>query len=257
MRKKTVFALWVTSLLIGGVMIPAFAAETDNAISRIKLTPESIPPGMEVATEIQASKRQLFRTRLKIGFPLKALLNQTIIYSTHQAKVNYMDLPDESWFDFGYTKLVGAEGYGSLVVAKDNVIIQIAANTKDLENWLLRLLRVDMLQTQKIRIHRTPSGWVLTNERFLRTEDLRGLEQEAAGLIRRGIMQQFLIVRKSAKITYYDCGTEETAEIVGQSLADKKGTINKRSVRALGATVVVADSPSLELNENVLAYVNW
>lgn len=257
MRKKTVFALWVTSLLIGGVMSPAFAAETDNAISRIKLTPESIPPGMEVATEIQASKRQLFRTRLKIGFPLKALLNQTIIYSTHQAKVNYMDLPDESWFDFGYTKLVGAEGYRSLVVAKDNVIIQIAANTKDLENWLLRLLRVDMLQTQKIRIHRTPSGWVLTNERFLRTEDLQGLEQEAAGLIRRGIMQQFLIVRKSAKITYYDCGTEETAEIVGQSLADKKGTINKRSVRALGATVVVADSPSLELNENVLAYVNW
>ena len=235
----------------------ALGADPIDAISKVKLTQEKAPPSIRIEKETIASKEQLIRVRPKIGFPLTALLNQVIIYENDQAQVNYMGFTSGSWADFGYSRLIGAEGRKSLVFEKEGVLIQMVATTKELEDWLTLLLRIDRMQTLRIRFHRSPEDWSLMGERFLTEEELRQMEQKAGARIARGIEQDMMIRRNKVKVRYYECITEQSAEKVGEKLAERKRSIGKRLVRGSGSIVVAVDSSTQELNEYVMGFVNW
>ena len=257
MRRKPSFVLMIFILLTGFMSGSAQGAESDEAISKVKLTQESLSSNMKIAEEISATEDQILKIRMKMGFPLTALLNQVIIYDAHQAQVNYMAVPDEKWTYFGHSKLVSSEGRKSLIFEKNGVLIQMAATTEELEDRLVRLLRIDRLQTVKIKLHRLPEDWALMNDRFLKEEDLRGLEQRSGARIRRGIVQDMIINRRKVEIGYYDCGTEQSAELVGQNLANSAKSMVKRLVTGSGPIGVLVESSSAELNEYVMAFVNW
>lgn len=228
-----------------------------DAISRVKLRAESLPESMKIATEVQATQQQLLSARKKVGFPLTTLLNQSISYEDHQVRVNYMALPDESWVDYGYSKLAQTEGHKSIILKKDGVLIQMVASTKELEDWILLLLKMDKLQLYRIRFHRSPKDWVLVTERFLRADELKKIEQRSGEEIRQGMIQDMVIKRNKVKIQYFDCGTERSAERVGEDLAKAKTSITKRLARGYGPIVVTVDSSSKSVNQFVLSYMNW
>lgn len=258
MKKKTVFIVLAPFLLLTGWLLgTGFGQESENAIVQVKLSAESLPPGMSVAKELWASTQQLLRTRLRIGFPLDALLNQTILYDSDQAKVNYMLPPGDGWLNLGYSKLIQMEGARNLILRKNGVIIQTAATSKELEDTLVHLLDPDPLQSLKIRIHRLPDNWVLNSERFLRDEELQALGQKTNERIQFAIAQEFMVNRKEIRVIYYYCDTEQAAEHVAQYHADTSKSMLKRLVRFLGSVVVVVDSQDSRLNENALALMNW
>ena len=250
------------SIVLAGFLLAflpaqAPAEEKPDAISRMKLKSESLPSGIEILRETSPTPEQLIKTRKKIGFPLTALLNQTIGYEEQQAQVNYMIVPNEKWLGFGYSKLMKREGYKSLIAVKDGVLVQMVATTKELEDWLVLLLRLDKVQSSKIRFHRSPKDWELVDERFLSDDELRLLEDQSGAAISRGVMQDLMIKRSKVKIQYYDCQTEESADLVGDTLAGKESSIMKRSIRGYGPVVVSVESSSEELNEYVLRYVDY
>ena len=231
--------------------------EIGDAISRVKLKVDSLPDGFEIATEIRATKNQLYMTRQKIGFPLAALHNQQITYEGHQARVNYMALPSENWVGFGYSKLIKSEGQKGMVMIKDGVLIQMVTNKRELEDWLILLLGIDRIQTHKIRYHRFPESWSLKNERFLSLEELEELEQQSGGKIRQGLQQEIIVNRIGVKIMYFDCITQGSADIVGRKLAGERNTVEKRLVKGYETIVVVVDSTSADLNNQMLTHMNW
>jgi len=257
LKSRALFSICISLLLTGLISAVALGADPMDAISKVKLTQEKAPPSIRIEKETIASKGQLIRVRPKMGFPLTALLNQVIIYESDQAQVNYMSFASARWADFGYSRLIASEGRKSLVFEKEGVLIQMVATTKELEDWLTLLLRIDRIQTLRIKFHRLPEDWSLMGERFLTDEELRQMEQKAGARIARGIEQDVMIRRNKVKVRYYECITEQSAEKVGDKLAERKRSIGKRLVRGSGSVVVAADSPTQELNEYVMGFVNW
>lgn len=234
----------------------ACAAEED-AISRIKLTPERLPHGMEISKDIRASKQQLFRLRLKIGFPLETLLNQTLIYGNMQAKISYMALPTKEWFVVGYSKLTALDSARSLVLSKGDILLQITTRSREFEDRIIDLLEADPLHSHKMRINRMTTGWTIHSERFQQGSKLVELEQKIGSQLESVLEQEFLAGRKSLKISYYNCGSEHLATIVAQYLAGKGNPVFKRLVKYSGTLVAMAESQDGELNEYALSFVNW
>ena len=231
--------------------------EIKDAFPGVRLTAETLPEGMEITEEIRATPSQVLDAQKKLGFPLTAVLNQTITYREQQARVNYMAIPTESWLSFGYSKLMKDGGANSMALAKGLTLIQMVATTKDLEDRLLVLLEVDLFQTQKIRFHRTPQKWSLLKERFLTESEFAELELKSGGRIRAAIEQEMIVRRTTITVTYLDCRTEQSADRIGKALAREDNQVTKRLVRGYGPIVVYVDSSNSELNEHVLAYLNW
>ena len=256
-RTAIIIALTVSFICPGYVSGEISETKGQDAIYRAKLAAESLPPGMSIVQEVLASKKQLLQRRIKIGFPLHALLNQTILYDTDQARVNYLALPSEEWLEFGYSKLISLDTNRSLILKKDDIVIQLAATTQELEEAVVRLLEPDLVQRYKIRLHRLPSDWKVMNERLSRSQELREIGKRADGRIQQGIVQDFIISREKLQIAYYDCGTENMAEHVARNLVKRKTSLIKRLVKISGAVVVVSDSQNPDLNEYAMAIVNW
>jgi len=244
-------------LLMGCCLFGTARATEEDAISLIKLTPERLPHGMEISKEIQASKQQLFGLRAKIGFPLKTLLNQTLIYDNMTAKISYMTLPTEEWLVVGYSKLTALDSDSSLVLSKGNILMQITTRSREFEDRIIDLLKADPLHSHKIRINRMTTGWTIRSERFQRGSKLHELEQEIGSQPESSLEQDFLAGRKSLKISYYNCGSEYFATIVAKHLAGKGNPIFKRLVKYSGTLVAMAESQDKELNEYALSFVNW
>jgi hypothetical protein len=122
---------------------------------------------------------------------------------------------------------------------------------------LIVLLEVDQLQAHKIRFHRAPRKWAVLKERLPTEEELVELERESGGKIRGAIEQEILVGRTMITVTYLDCRTGQSADRIGKVLAKKKNPIMQRLVRGYGSIVVYVDSSNSELNERVLAYMNW
>ena len=257
MKSRMSFSICISLLLTGLISAVALGADPMDAISKVKLTQEKAPSGIRIDSETVADNKQLARIRLKLRFPLTALLNQVIIYESDRAQVNYMGFASEGWADVGYSRLIGSEGHKSLMFEKEGVLIQMVATTKELENWLTLLLRIDRMQTLRIRFHRSPEDWSLVGERFLTDEELREMEQKAGARIARGIEQDMMIRRDKVKVRYYECITEQSAEKVGEKLAERKRSIRKRLVRGSGSIVVAVDSSTQQLNEYAMSFVNW
>jgi hypothetical protein len=212
---------------------------------------------MKIVKELSASKAQLLRRRVSMGFPLKALLNQAIIYGSEQATVNYIIPPSDEWLEFGYSKLIGTDGQRSFVMRKDRIIVQMAATTRALEDTIIELLQPDPLQMYKIRTHRLPREWKPTSERFVSGEERSNLEHAAGGRITQALVQEFIVNREEIAIRYYHCETPHMAEDVAKYLARKKTSLIKRLVKLSGSIIVVADSQSPYLNERATDFVNW
>ena len=236
----------------------AVCGEEENyAIDRVILKQESLPPGMSIKDEIWASRQQLLKRRISLGFPLHAILNQTIIYDTDQAKVNYLIPPSQDWLEYGYATLNAADGFRSVVMTKDGIIIQTAATTRGFEDVIINLLKPDLLQLYKIKTSRLPKDWVVIAERFMPEEEVRRLEQVAGGRVKQAIFQDFIVNRESIVMRYYYCDTPQVAEQVAKQVAKIKTPLIKRLVELAGVVVVAADSQSSDLNEYAMSLVNW
>ncbi len=242
---------------MGHCLFGTACATEEDAISRIKLTPEKLPHGMEISNEIRASKQQLFGARLKIGFPLKTLISQTLIYDNMQAKINYMTLPTEEWFVVGYSKLTALDGAKTLVLSKGNILLQITTQSREFEDRIIDVLEADPLHSHKMRINRMTTGWTIRGEKFQRGSNLVELEQDIGSQLESTLEQEFLAGRKSLKISYYNCGSEHLAPIVAEYLASKRNPIMKRLVKYSGTLVAMAESQDKGLNEYALSFVNW
>jgi len=244
-------------IVLGASRGAALGESEDDAITRMKLTQESLPSGMSIANEVWASKKQLLRRRMSMGLPLNAILNQAIIYDTDQAKVNYLAPPSEDWLEYGYATLNAADGFRSIVMTKDGIIVQVAATTRGFEDTIVDLLKPDLLQMYKLRIHRLPKDWIYVAERFLPGEELRRLEQAAGGRVKQAMIQDFIVNREEIVMRYYHCDSPQMAEQIAQQLAKKKTPLIKRLVELSGVVIVVADSQSPDLNERAMSLVNW
>jgi hypothetical protein len=256
--KREILLLSLTSLLfVGHATAEGLAAEKKDAISKIMLTPASLPPGATVARELSASESQLIRVRTRIGFPLNALLNQTIIYENEQARVNYMVPSHEEWLDFAYSKLIRMDGERSFILSKGGVVVQIAATTREFEEKVARALKADILHYRKIKTGRLPEDWDLINERYLSREEVREVEQEIGGRVQSALMQEFIVERKEIRVEYYRWGSQREAESFTRHISHEKGGILMRQVESSGSVVVVVDSQIRELNERAMALVNW
>jgi hypothetical protein len=231
--------------------------ELDDAISRVKLKADSLPDGFEITSEVRATKSQIYKVRTKIGFPLATLLNQKIICEGYQARLNYMALPNESWVSFGYSRLMKSEGQKGMVMVKNGVLIQMMAPNKELEDLLILLLRIDRLQTHKLRFHRFPEGWILDSERFLTREELGELEQQSDGTILQGLLQEIIVNRTRVNIMYFDCKTQQSADLVGRTLDAQRNRIEERVVKGYGSIVVAVDSTNADLSRQMLSHMNW
>jgi hypothetical protein len=229
----------------------------DESIARIKLKKESLPSGMKIAHEVWASQKQLLKRRMSIGLPLRAILNQLIVYDTDQAKVNYLAPPGQDWLEYGYAALNDTDGYRSMVMTKDGIIVHVAATTPGFEDMIVALVKPDLLQLYKIRAHRLSRDWILIDEKFLAGEGLRRIEQGTSGRVMQAIVQYFIVNREEITVRYYHCDSPETAEHVAQKLVRKKTPLIKRSVELSGVVIVIADSQSPDLNERAMSFVNW
>jgi hypothetical protein len=231
-------------------------AERD-AISQVKLNAGSLPQGMAITRETRASTLQVRNVRVRIGFPLVALVNQSITYGQDQAKVNYMLPAGDEWLDFGYSKLVATDSDKSLIITKNGVIVQLAATTRDLESKLARMFEPDPVHLLKIRGDSLPRDWTLTGERYLPRREVAGLEQKYGVKIRGVILQEFITNRKRATLEYYSCESEDAAEDLGRRLATADNALSKRIVQASQSVVVVAESQDKQILNNILSRVNW
>ncbi|MBI5117724.1 hypothetical protein HZA56_14700 [Candidatus Poribacteria bacterium] len=232
-------------------------AERD-AISQVKLTADSLPQGMKITRETRASTSQVRNARVRIGFPLVALVNQSITYGQEQAKVNYMVPAGDEWLDFGYSKLVATDADKSLVITKNGVIVQLAATKKDLENKLARMLEPDPAHLLKIRADSLPGEWTLTGERYLPRREVAALEQKYGVRIQGIILQEFIVNRERAMLQYYSCESEDAAHYLSRRLAtaDTNSSL-KRKVKSSESVVVVAESQDKQILNNILSQVNW
>lgn len=212
---------------------------------------------MELSKEIWASKQQLYALRLKIGFPLKSLLNQTIIYENLQARINYMTLPTEEWFGVGYLKLSALDGKRTLILSKENVLLQITTRSREFEDRIIDLLEADPLHSHKIRLHRMPTSWGVRGEQFRSKRALDDFERKTGVQIESMLEQEFLAGRKNLKISYYYCSSEDTAATFAEYLAIKGNPVFKRLVEYSGRLVAMAESQDSDLNESALGFINW
>ena len=97
--------------------------EPDDAISRLKFKPGSMPEDMEILNESWATRKQLIQKRQRVDFRLAALLSQTLAIEDEKAQINYMVLPDKGNVDFGYSKLAVDEGDKSMIFKKDGMLL--------------------------------------------------------------------------------------------------------------------------------------
>ena len=257
LKKKLSFILMACFLCVAFNSAAAQEEEAKDVFAGVRLKAESLPAGMEITNEVRATEAEVLHERTKLGFPITALINQTITYEGEQARLSYVSTPNERWLIAGYSEIMKSGGAKSAVFAKDLTLIQMVTTTKALEDWLVRLLRLDRLQAHKIRFHRAPREWTLIGERILPEEERMRLERKSGGKILRGLKQEIIIRRSNVKITYLDCRTEKAADRVGTGLAERDSTVVKRLVRGYGPIVVLVDSSNAELNDNVLSYMNW
>lgn len=257
MKNTIVFLTLMSFLLAGSPVGATVGSEGEHAISKVKLTPESLPPGMRIAQEIWASTRQVLTVRMRVGFPIQALFNQTMLYENEQAKVNYMVASNEDWVNFGYSKLVETDGTRSFIFLKDNVIVQIAATTREFGDVVAHLFKADPLHYRKIRVDRLPKGWTLMNEGFLSREEAQEYERELGVQLESALVQEFITNRLKIRVRYYNCGTLRAAEDVVRYIAGKRRPLLKRTVESQGAVVVVAESQDEDLNDRAMSLVNW
>lgn len=257
LKKKFSFILMVCFLCVAFNSAAAQEEEAKDVFAGVTLKAESLPPGMEITNEVRATEAEVLHERTKLGFPIRAVIDQTITYEGEQARINYMATPNARWLNSGYSEIMKSWGDRHAVFAKDLTLIQMVTTTKALEDWLVRLLRVDRLQAHKIRFHRAPREWTLIRERILTEEERMRLERKSDGKILRGLEQEILVRRGNVKITYLDCRTEKAADRVGTGLAEMDSSVMKRLVRGYGPIVVLVDSSNAELNDNVLSYMNW
>lgn len=256
--KKTIFLFTLVTFLLAGSLAGATVGSPgERAISQVKLTPESLSPGMRIAQEIWASAQQVLSLRRRIGFPIQALLNQALLYENEQARVNYMATSNEEWLNFGYSKLVETDGTRSFIFLKDGVIVQIAATTREFADVVARLFDADPVHYRKIRSDRLPKDWILRSEGFFLSEEAQKYERELGVQLESALVQEFLANRSKVKVKYYNCGTPRAAASLAQYILDKKSTILKRTVEAQGAMVVVSESQDEDLNYRAMSLVNW
>lgn len=228
-----------------------------NPILSIKLSQELIAPGIKIAREEEATPRQLAAARRRLGFPLKGLLTQGFTHNNGRAKILYMEPPNEEWFDFGYSKLVKTDSRTSLVLAKDGVIIQIAATGGNIERSLIRSLNPEPVHLHKISSQTLPEQWSLINERILKREDLSDLGKALASQVISAVSQVFLTNRKEIFIKYYACTSDEAAEMIAGKLADGGSAISVRTVLTNGEMIAVGESQDENLNRRTLSFINW
>ncbi|MBI4830270.1 MAG: hypothetical protein HY801_01675 [Candidatus Lindowbacteria bacterium] len=254
--KRFSFVLTLLALIIC-FSNPAWGKAEKDAIAEIKLAPASLPQGMTITRETRASQQQLLNARIRLGFPLIALVNQTLARGEERAKVNYMLPVGEEWFDFGYSKLVATDGTKSLVMTKSGVIVQLAATTKDLEDELARLLAPDSLHLLKIKVRDLPEDWIFTGERYLPHQELAALERKVGGQIQSALFQEFMVSREKVKMKYYNCGSQKSAEDTRRHIANERNLYVSQNVKVSGATVVVAECQDDRVSEEALSLINW
>lgn len=253
MRKK-LFPLIIISLFLGG---PVLAADREeHPISRLKLAQESLPPGMSLQEELWATERQIYKIRRKVGFPVNAVVNQTLLYQNERAQVNYIFVRNDDWRSYGYSRLIQDDGDRSFILLKDRVIVQIAATSEQLQDSVGRLFEADPLQYRKVRSDRLPEGWVLTKEKYLSREGLTELGIEEDSLVESSLLQEFYVGRVKVKLRYFRCESPRAAHAVSLSLeADRKPVLFKQ-VETVDSIVVVAESQDRRLNQEALSLAN-
>jgi len=257
MKRSAALLILISILLAACLAGTARGADQQSAISEMRLTPESLPHGMSIVQEIWASKPQLLDYRIRIGFPLKALFSQMMIYDNEQARVQYLLPPDEEWLDFGYSKLTKLTGDKSLVLSDGKIIVQIAATSPELQDRIARLLKVDPLHYRKIRIRNLPKEWRLISERYLSRKDIEKLEQKLSEPIQSMLVQEFLVAQVKMKVAYYNCGTPTAATEVVLFFENEQDTFQKWTIDSEGPIVVLAKSQDEKLNQHAMALVNW
>jgi hypothetical protein len=255
--KKTVTIICLISIALCCAYGTTLGNDNDADATRMMLTPETIPPGMKIAQEVWASKKQLLQTRLRVGFPLNALLNQLIVYETEQAQVNYLVPPGRDWLEFGYSKLVNLDGKRSLIMTNGDVIEQVAATSEGMENVMVRLLDPDPIHQHKIRGHRLPKDWTLVNERLLEAEELGQYERMIGRPLRCGVLQEFVFGRELVRVWYYECNSGYAAEELARYLAGMEHSLYYRLVEWSGPIVAEVESQNERINEDAMSLVNW
>ncbi|RJP74429.1 MAG: hypothetical protein C4532_02480 [Candidatus Abyssobacteria bacterium SURF_17] len=256
MKRVTFVFMLILPFLVGSQAVLAESAGKANAISVVKLSEGALPLDMSIAREVWASPQELLRVRLRIGFPINALLNQTIVYVNQQAQVNYILPINADWLEFGYTKLVVSDGARSLILPKDGVIIQIAATTSQLQELVAHAFQADPIHYHKIRTTQLPEGWSLVTEEYLPKGNISELERNLNGKIRTALVQEFIVRRLQIKVKCFHCDSDRTAEELADLLNHRHNPIVKTTAESSGSVVVSAESQDEELNSAALALAN-
>lgn len=242
--------------VVGLQAVLAQSVEKASAVSKVRLSEGALPLGMTIAREIWASPEELHRVRLRIGFPIDALLNQTIVYESEQAQVNYILPTNANWLQFGYTKLVLSDGARSFILTKDGVIIQIAATTSQLQELVAHAIQADPIHYHKIRTNQLPEGWNIVTEEYLKKGNVAEVEKYLSGEIQAALVQEFLVKRLQIKVKCYRCDSERTARELTAFFNQRYNSLVKTTAESSGPIVVSAESQDRELNNTALALAN-
>ncbi len=234
----------------------AFGAETDNPILQVKLTPESLPKNVTIAKEVWASAKQLLSARSKVGFPINALLSQSMIYENERAEMNYMLVPNEDWLGYGYSML-SHDAQRGFILTRGNVIVEVLATQKKLQDRLARLLKADAVHYVKVRAEALPQDWEIIQERYLPSNELSELVHTFGVPIQGAIVQEIMASHSNIEVRYYDCGTPQAAKTVANFLSSQERPFFTQIVSSSGPVVVKAESQSDELNSRIMSLVNW
>ncbi|GAB4337549.1 MAG: hypothetical protein Kow0099_11000 [Candidatus Abyssubacteria bacterium] len=254
MRIKTL--LIVSSIFWLAITQFGWAADAEDPISRVKLKPESLPSGMELVTDVRATRDQLFGVRTRVGFPLDAVVNQKLIYQSEQAIVSYIFTRDEKWNNYGYSRIIESEGYKSFVFMKDGVTIQIATTSLEMLNALSLMFMADPIHYVKIKSQLLPEEWALMHEYYLLPEDLQKLREKCGVDIESSLIQEFIVTRVKINLRYFSCKTPADAVQLARCLAAERMSILHRIVRSAGTVVVSFESQDEKLIQEAMSLVD-
>jgi hypothetical protein len=235
----------------------AFAARESEAISRVKLQKKILPESTQILQEIWATDEQLKQVRTRAGFPVTALLNQSIQAGDELAQVNYMNVQSESWLGLAYSNLIQADGVRSFIFTKGTVLIQIAATSLDLEYKLSNLLGADPIYTLKLRLNELPSTWEFKSESISLFTDLGQLQYDLKTPLKAEISQEFLAGHGFLEMQYFHCENSGDCKKLARTIAESKKPYTKMLIGWSGTVLAVIRSQNEDLNRQIMSLLRW
>jgi hypothetical protein len=235
----------------------AFAARGSEAVAQVKLQKEILPEGIQILQEVWATDEQLKQVRTRAGFPVGALLNQSIKDGDEMAQVNYMNVQSEPWIGLAYSNLIQADGVRSFIFIKNTVLIQIAATSLDLEYQLSNLLGADPIYFLKLRLNEIPSTWEFKSENISLFTDLGQLQYELKIPLKAAISQEFLAGHGFLKMQYFHCDNRGDCEKLARTIAESKKPYTKMLIGWSGPVLAVVRSQDEDLNRQIMGLLRW